>query len=121
MSVVRVDPAYTSLTCSRCGVAQFDASRQERNRIRFRCPDCGSDLNRSVNAAKNILARASAQPSLCGGISHRRARQYAKSNAGGIWRASGKPRQHVVRPVRSARGRGRFLVIVEKFWNDTQV
>ena len=26
MSVVRVDPAYTSLTCSRCGVAQFDAS-----------------------------------------------------------------------------------------------
>ena len=30
MSVVRVDPAYTSLTCSRCGVAKFDASRQER-------------------------------------------------------------------------------------------
>ena len=26
VSVVRVDPAYTSLTCSRCGVAQFDAS-----------------------------------------------------------------------------------------------
>ena len=57
MSVVRVDPAYTSLTCSRCGVAQFDASAQERNRIRFRCPDCGNDLNRSVNAAKNIYWR----------------------------------------------------------------
>ena len=69
MSVVRVDPAYTSLTCSRCGVAQFDASEQERNRIRFRCPDCGNDLNRSVNAAKNILARASAQPSLSAGES----------------------------------------------------
>ena len=69
MSVVRVDPAYTSLTCSRCGVARFDASRQERNRIRFRCPDCGNDLNRSVNAAKNILARASAQPSLSAGES----------------------------------------------------
>ena len=69
MSVVRVDPAYTSLTCSRCGVAKFDASAQERNRIRFRCPDCGNDLNRSVNAAKNILARASAQPSLSAGES----------------------------------------------------
>ena len=69
MSVVRVDPAYTSLTCSRCGVAQFDASRQERNRIRFRCPDCGNDLNRSVNAAKNILVRGSAQPALSAGES----------------------------------------------------
>ena len=57
MSVVRVDPAYTSLTCSRCGVANLMHRRQERNRIRFRCPDCGNDLNRSVNAAKNILVR----------------------------------------------------------------
>ena len=64
MSVVRVDPAYTSLTCSRCGVARFDASAQERNRIRFRCPDCGNNLNRSVNAAKNILVRGLAQPAL---------------------------------------------------------
>ena len=64
LSVVRVDPAYTSLTCSRCGVARFDASEQERNRIRFRCPDCGNDFNRSVNAAKNILVRGLAQPAL---------------------------------------------------------
>ena len=69
MSVVRVDPAYTSLTCSRCGVAQFDASEQERNRIRFRCPDCGNNLNRSVNAAKNILARGLAGPVLSAGES----------------------------------------------------
>ena len=70
MSVVRVDPAYTSLTCSRCGVAaKFDASEQERSRIRFRCPDCGNDLNRSVNAAKNILVRGLAQPSLSAGES----------------------------------------------------
>ena len=69
MSVVRVDPAYTSLTCSRCGVAQFDASEQERNRIRFRCPDCGNNLNRSVNAAKNILVRGLAQPVLSAGES----------------------------------------------------
>ena len=69
VSVVRVDPAYTSLTCSRCGVAKFDAPEQERNRIRFRCPDCGNDLNRSVNAAKNILARGLAEPVLSAGES----------------------------------------------------
>ena len=97
MSVVRVDPAYTSLTCSRCGVAKFDASAQERNRIRFRCPDCGNDLNRSVNAAKNILVRGLAQPgSLCGRISDRRTDQYGKINGGGICRPSGKPRWCVV-------------------------
>ena len=62
MQVLRVDPSYTSLTCSRCGVAQFDASLQERNRVRFRCSDCGNDLNRSVNAARNILARGLAEP-----------------------------------------------------------
>ena len=61
MDVVRIDPSYTSLTCSRCGVAQFDVSEQERNRAHFRCPDCGNTLNRSVNAAKNILARGLAQ------------------------------------------------------------
>ena len=68
-SVVRIDPSYTSLTCSRCGVSQFDASLQERNRARFRCPDCGNDLNRSVNAAKNILARGLAQPASSAGDS----------------------------------------------------
>ena len=69
MEVVRVDPSYTSLTCSRCGVAQFDVSLQERNRARFRCPDCGNALNRSVNAAKNILARGLVQPTSSAGVS----------------------------------------------------
>ena len=48
-------------------MAQFDVSEQERNRVRFRCPDCGNDLNRSVNAARNILARGSAQPASSAG------------------------------------------------------
>ena len=69
MSVVRIDPSYTSLTCSRCGVAQFDVSLQERNRAHFRCPDCGNDLNRSVNAAKNILVRGLAQLASSAGVS----------------------------------------------------
>ena len=101
MSVVRVDPAYTSLTCSRCGVAQFDASAQERNRIRFRCPDCGNDLNRSVNAAKEHTGeRAGTAGSLCGRICYRRARQYGRNNAGDVRRAPRKPRQYVVSPCK---------------------
>ena len=69
MEVVRVDPAHTSVTCSRCGVAQFEVSLQERNRVRFKCPDCGNVLNRSVNAAKNILARGLAEPASSAGVS----------------------------------------------------
>ena len=69
LSVVRVDPSYTSVTCSRCGVAQFDASIEERNRIRFKCSDCGNNLNRSVNAARNILARGLAEPTSSAGES----------------------------------------------------
>ena len=38
MSVVRVDPAYTSLTCSRCGVARFDASTEERKQDSLQVP-----------------------------------------------------------------------------------
>ena len=68
-SVVRIDPSYTSLTCSRCGVAQFDVTEQERNRARFRCPDCGNVLNRSVNAARNILARRLVQLASSAGVS----------------------------------------------------
>ena len=112
MSVVRVDPAYTSLTCSRCGVAQFDASRQERNRIRFRCPDCGNDLNRSVNAAKNILVRGLAEPALSAEESVIAGRdQYATINGGDVRRAPGKPRQYVVLLCKErSHKRGWFLV-----------
>ena len=94
LSVVRVDPSYTSVTCSRCGVAQFDASIEERNRIRFKCPDCGNDLNRSVNAARNILARGLAEPASSAGESDIAGRaSMEQPNAGDVRRPSGKPRQ----------------------------
>ena len=55
--LVRVDPAYTSLTCSHCGAVRLDATEREKRSVRFRCRACGIDLNRSINAARNILAR----------------------------------------------------------------
>jgi putative transposase len=46
---VAVNPAYTSQTCSGCGVLA-----QKGLSIRWRsCPDCGTSLHRDQNAAKN--------------------------------------------------------------------
>ncbi len=53
--VVRVDPAYTSQTCSRCGhVGQANRPSQAV----FACQACGWALNADHNAAINILVRA---------------------------------------------------------------
>ena len=51
--LVRVDPAYTSRSCSGCGAS----TPQRRYRV-YDCPRCGLVLDRDVNAARNILARA---------------------------------------------------------------
>jgi putative transposase len=48
--VVAVPPAYTSQTCSGCGV-----SVQKGLSVRWHsCPECGTSLHRDHNAAKNI-------------------------------------------------------------------
>ncbi len=48
--VVAVKPAYTSQTCSGCGVVV-----KKGLSVRWhRCPDCGTSLHRDHNAAKNI-------------------------------------------------------------------
>jgi putative transposase len=48
-SVVAVPPAYTSQTCSGCGVVKKGLS------VRWHtCPDCGTSLHRDHNAALNI-------------------------------------------------------------------
>jgi len=49
--VVTVNPAYTSQTCSGCGVTVEKALSV---RVHY-CPDCGLTLDRDVNAARNIL------------------------------------------------------------------
>jgi putative transposase len=52
--VVRVNPAYTSKTCSGCGkiIEDLDSS------VRWVECDCGLSLDRDVNVAINILNRA---------------------------------------------------------------
>jgi IS605 OrfB family transposase len=51
MIVAKVDPRYTSKTCSRCGL------RGKRHRHVFSCPHCGLTLHADINAAKNIRNR----------------------------------------------------------------
>jgi len=49
-SAVAVPPAYTSQTCSGCGVVVWKALS-----VRWHaCPDCGTSLHRDHNAARNI-------------------------------------------------------------------
>jgi len=58
VEVVRVDPRNTSQVCSGCGCIVS----KELNERRHRCPDCGLELDRDVNAARNILLRAQLRP-----------------------------------------------------------
>lgn len=50
--LVRVNPAFTSQDCSRCGARTNPGSSET-----YTCAACGLVLDRDVNAAKNILAR----------------------------------------------------------------
>ncbi|MBN4056337.1 transposase, partial [Rhodothermus sp. AH-315-K08] len=50
----KVDPAYTSKTCSDCGeIVQLELSERS-----WECPGCGVTHDRDVNAAINIRGRA---------------------------------------------------------------
>ena len=54
IAVKKVDPAYTSQRCSRCG--QIDpANRQSQSR--FCCTACGYKANADVNAAQNLSVK----------------------------------------------------------------
>ncbi|MCY4046679.1 MAG: transposase [Candidatus Dadabacteria bacterium] len=51
-TLIKVEPAYTSQTCSRCGNIDKE-SRKDRD---FHCVKCGHKDHADINAAKNILA-----------------------------------------------------------------
>jgi putative transposase len=52
--VIKVDPKFTSQTCSECGV--IDKSSRKSQAV-FHCTSCGHTLNADKNAARNILSR----------------------------------------------------------------
>ena len=49
----KVDPSYTSQTCSLCG----SVDKASRKGERFCCTKCGMEMDADTNAAKNILMR----------------------------------------------------------------
>lgn len=53
--LVRVDPKYSSQTCSNCG---SKSKENRKTQAKFKCVSCGHTENADVNAAKNILVRA---------------------------------------------------------------
>ena len=53
ITFIRVDPRYTSQTCSACGVVD----KASRSLERFRCTACGHTMDADHNAAINILRR----------------------------------------------------------------
>ena len=51
--LTKVDPSYTSQACSNCGTI---VKKSLSDRV-HKCPHCGLEIDRDVNAARNILQR----------------------------------------------------------------
>lgn len=61
-TLIKINPAYTSQTCSACGT--IDKQSRE-SQARFSCTSCGHTMNADHNAAINILRQG--MPSVDGG------------------------------------------------------
>lgn len=66
-TVLVVNEAYTSRTCSNCGSLSGPQGVNELRVRDWECADCGMQHNRDVNAARNILSLGMSQhPPLAG-------------------------------------------------------
>lgn len=55
IEVRKIDPHYTSQTCSCCGyVDEKNRPKNEKGQSYFKCLKCGHEENADFNAAKNI-------------------------------------------------------------------
>ncbi len=52
--IIRVDPKDSSRTCSNCGYVNHELKLSDRV---FKCPVCGMNMDRDLNASINILKR----------------------------------------------------------------
>ena len=59
--LILVNPAFTSMTCARCGYIKKDLTLADRI---FVCPRCGWTVDRDYNAALNLLRDAGWEPPL---------------------------------------------------------
>ena len=66
VTIVAINPAYTSLRCSECG---YTDKKNRESQALFCCLSCGYTDNADVNAAKNIIAAGLAVTGR-GGTSH---------------------------------------------------
>jgi len=65
--LVKVLAAFTSQTCSRCGGVREGDERLSLSERIYSCPSCGLNMDRDLNAARNILTRAGlARSHACG-------------------------------------------------------
>ncbi len=49
--IIKVNPAYTSQTCSNCGYVD---KRNRKSQEEFECLMCGKKINADINASRNI-------------------------------------------------------------------
>ena len=57
--ILKVNPAYTSQTCSKCGSVHKESRKGEL----YECISCGNVIDADFNAALNILYRGAYGPS----------------------------------------------------------
>ena len=89
--VMKIDPAFTSRTCSACGSV---GARSRKNQASFECVGCGHCDNADSNAAKSIVRRWNTSPLRMEGAHQ----QPCEVRTGGRFTPSKNPRP-------SARGR----------------